>query len=60
MPVSEINALQTAFENGENGVRTFSVDDKEYYLVYESAAFENWITLGIVEVDIVNASMNRL
>ena len=60
MPVSEINALQTAFEKGENGVRTFSVDDKEYYLVYESAAFENWITLGIVEVDIVNASMNRL
>ncbi|MGN1404798.1 MAG: response regulator [Erysipelotrichaceae bacterium] len=60
MSVSEINALQAAFEKGENGVTTFKIDEKEYYLVYESAAFEDWITLGLVEVDIVNASMNKL
>ncbi len=31
-----------------------------YYLVYESTGIQNWILVGLVPVDVVNAGMNQL
>ena len=37
-----------------------NLDGKNYYLVYEKSDIQDWIFLGLVQEDIVNASMNRL
>ncbi len=56
----QIAALKADFQQGRSGVTTFRLEDTNYYLVYESADFEDWIVLGIVPTGIVNASMNTL
>ena len=56
----EITALQEDFVRGRSGTMVFRVDGNPYYLVYESANFEDWMVLGVVSTDIVNASMNKL
>ena len=60
MSEAQLGQLQTAFTNGDSGVTTFALNDVSYYLVYESAGFEDWIVLGAVPTRLVNASMNRL
>lgn len=60
MNEEEISALQEDFLEGRSGVTTFRMDGTDYYLVYESADFENWTVLGIVPTRIVNSSMNRI
>ncbi|MGN0779448.1 MAG: ATP-binding protein [Aristaeellaceae bacterium] len=52
--------LEADFQAGVSGDLIFRVDGKAYYLIYESANFENWSVLGIVPTNVVNASMNRL
>ena len=37
-----------------------NLDGRNYYLVYEKSDIQDWIFLGLVKADIVNASMNRL
>ena len=39
---------------------TTRLGERNYYLIYESADFEDWIFIGIVPTDIVNASMNMM
>ena len=56
----EITALQKDFLAGNSGSIVFDVDGRPYYLVYESANFQNWTVLGIVPADVVNSSMNKL
>ena len=56
----EMAALQEDFLAGNSGEMVFEVNDRPYYLIYESANFQDWIVLGIVPADVVNASMNRL
>ena len=36
------------------------IRDRNYYLVYEKSDIQDWMFLGLVQADIVNASMNRL
>ncbi len=60
MSSKEINALQADFQQGCSGVSMINIEDTEYYLVYESAEFEDWVVLGIVPASVVNASMNSL
>lgn len=60
MSSEEIDALQEEFKQGRSGTMVFRLDNKKYYLNYESADFEDWIVLGIVPVSVVNASMNSL
>ena len=43
-----------------SGATVFRMDGTEYYLVYESAEFEDWTVLGIVPTQVVNTSMNAL
>ena len=56
----QITALQNAFAAGKNGNLEFSINGTGYYMVYGSASFQNWTTLGIAPKAIVNANMNRL
>lgn len=45
---------------GNSGDLVFEIDGRRYYLVYEPANFQDWMVLGIVPTDVVNASMNKL
>ena len=56
----EINALQQSFLLQDSGAAALTIDNQDYYLVYEPAGFQDWVLLGIVPTDVVNASMNRL
>ena len=56
----DIAALHRDFLAGNSGSMVFDVNDISYYLVYESANFQNWTVLGIVSADVVNSSMNKL
>ena len=56
----QITALQKAFAAGKSGSLEFSIHGISYYMVYGSAAFQNWTILGIVPKSVVNANMNRL
>ncbi|MGN1095039.1 MAG: response regulator, partial [Eubacteriales bacterium] len=56
----EITALQEDFRQGRSGATVFRVDDTDYYLIYESANFQDWTVLGIVPTEVVNASMSSL
>ena len=38
----------------------FEIGEEDYYLVYEPAGFQDWMVLGIVPADVVNASMSKL
>ena len=37
-----------------------NLDGRNYYLVYEKSDIQDWMFLGLVQADIVNASMNSL
>ncbi|MGN1016706.1 MAG: ATP-binding protein [Faecousia sp.] len=56
----ELTALRKDFLAGNPGSVVFDVGGRNFYLVYESANFQNWTVLGIVPADVVNASMNKL
>lgn len=56
----DIDRLRTDFLAGNSGQLLFDVNGRKYYLVYESAGFQDWVVLGIVPTDVVNASMNKL
>ncbi|MDD6040067.1 MAG: response regulator [Clostridia bacterium] len=57
---AQVDALQQDFQQGCSGVTTFRLEKQDFYLVYEPVRFEDWIVLGIVPEDTVNASMNKL
>ena len=56
----QVDALQDSFAAGESGNLEFSIHGVSYYMVYGSAAFQNWTILGIAPKSVVNANMNRL
>ena len=60
MPEEEIQALQRSFRQKLQGVTSFQLDGVWYYLVYQSAGFEDWTVLGVVPTAAVNANMNEL
>ena len=60
MSEKEINALLEKFKAGRTDAMLLNLDGRNYYLVYEKSDIQDWIFLGLVQEDIVNASMNRL
>ena len=56
----EFLALQEDFRAGNAGATVFDFHGKPYYLVYESANFQDWMVLGVVPTEVVNAGMNNL
>ena len=60
MSEKEINALLEKFKAGRTDAMLLNLDGRNYYLVYEKSDIQDWMFLGLVQADIVNASMNRL
>jgi len=60
MSEKEINALLGKFKAGRTDAMLLDLDGRNYYLVYEKSDIQDWMFLGLVQADIVNASMNRL
>ena len=56
----QVDALQDSFAAGESGNLEFSINGVGYYMVYDSASFQNWTILGVAPKSVVNANMNRL
>ena len=60
MSEKESNALLEKFKAGRTDAMLLNLDERNYYLVYEKSDIQDWMFLGLVQADIVNASMNRL
>ena len=60
MSEKEINELSEKFKAGRTDAMLLNLDGKSYYLVYEKSDIQDWMFLGLVQADIVNASMNSL
>ena len=56
----EILTLSGDFAQGRSGNRKLMLGDTNYYLVYEGTAVHNWTMVGLVPVNIVNASLDKL
>ena len=55
-----LSSLQRDFLAGNSGALVFDAGGQSYYLVYESAGFQDWTVLGVVPTGVVNASMSQL
>ena len=60
MSEKEILALSDKFSAGYTDAMMVNLDGRNYYLVYEKSDIQDWMFLGLVRADIVNASMNSL
>ena len=60
MSEEEILELSEKFKEEHADAMMVNLDGKNYYLVYEKSDIKDWIFLGLVKADIVNASMNSL
>ena len=60
IPEKDILALSERFKEGQTDATLLKLDGKNFYLVYEKSDIQDWVFLGLVQADIVNASMNSL
>ena len=60
MSEKEILKLSEEFKEGHTDAMLINLDGEDYYLVYEKSDIQDWMFLGLVQADIVNASMNVL
>ena len=60
MSEKEVNELSEKFKAGRTDAMLLELDGRNYYLVYEKSDIQDWMFLGLVQADIVNASMNSL
>ena len=60
MSEKEILELSDKFSSGHADAMLLNLDGRHYYLVYEKSDIQDWIFLGLVQAEIVNASMNSL
>ncbi len=60
IPEKDILALSERFKAGQTDATLLKLDGKNFYLVYEKSDIQDWVFLGLVQADIVNASMNSL
>ena len=60
MSEKEVNELSEKFKAGRTDAMLVNLDGRNYYLVYEKSDIQDWMFLGLVQADIVNASMNSL
>ena len=60
MSEKEFNELLEKFKARRTDAMLLNLDGRNYYLVYEKSDIQDWMFLGLVQADIVNASMNSL
>lgn len=57
---AQIQELTDDFAQGITGNCEVTLDGTRFYMVYESTGIQNWILVGLVPRDTVNAAMNQL
>lgn len=60
MSSEKLNEIKQDFAGRNSGATVTKLGSRSYYLLYETADFEDWMFVGLVPTDIVNASMNNL
>ncbi len=60
MSEKEVDELSEKFRAGCADAMLLNLDGKKYYLIFEKSDIQDWMFLGLVQADIVNASMNNL
>ena len=60
LSTSELEALTQDLQDGRNGAMRVTMDGTPYYMVYETTGIQNWMLIGTVPADVVNASMDRM
>ena len=60
MSEKELNDLLEKFKAGSTDATLLNLEGRNYYLIYEKSDIQDWMFLGLVQADIVNASMNSL
>ena len=56
----QVLALSDDFAQSSSGNLKVKLGDTSYYLVYEGTAVQSWTMVGLVPVQIVNASLDKL
>lgn len=56
----DIERVKDALNRGGSGVEGYRLDGVEHYLVYRPVGFQDWMMLGVVPVDTVNASLGQI
>ncbi|MGN0650969.1 MAG: histidine kinase dimerization/phospho-acceptor domain-containing protein, partial [Oscillospiraceae bacterium] len=56
----ELNLIKQDFISKNSGATVTRLGGRGYYMLYESADVDDWMFVGLVPTDIVNASMNML
>ena len=60
MSNDELETFQQNLKENISGATIVSIGKESYYLVYESADFQDWSVVGLVPTGVVNASMKNL
>lgn len=60
MSAEALAGLQEDFRQGRSGAAVLRLKDTSYYLIYEAAGVQDWLMVGLVPTEVVNASMNIL
>ena len=60
MSEKELKDLLEKFKAGRTDATLLNLEGRNYYLIYEKSDIQDWMFLGLVQADIVNASMNSL
>lgn len=56
----EIKTLKKELRENKSGAMIVKLGKVSYYMVYETAQFEDWTLVGLIPTNVVNASMNKL
>ncbi len=60
LTAEEFARLRGDFATGQAGVAQYRVDGTDWYLAYQPVGFQDWMMLGAVPKDVVNAAMNQI
>ncbi len=56
----QLDQIRRDMESGVEGMIQFRMTGREQYLSYQPVDFQDWVLLGIVPQQVVNASMNQV
>ncbi len=55
-----IDSLRSDIDAGQGGTTQFSTATNQYYLTYMPVGFQDWVMVGVVPSNVVNASMSEV
>lgn len=55
-----IDSIRSDIDAGQSGTTQFSTATNQYYLTYMPVGFQDWVMVGVVPSNVVNASMSEV